>query len=361
MIASRDGVVSKRTRVPLRLPAPAARNAAPPLNSASASRERDFSSVLLTLPPAPMPSRFAALELRPRSRRSISPFVRLWRKNASARRRRRPSAASSSLPPLLPLAHRHWRANFNYTLPIGLCMRRGAGEGGREARGAWNEESGSMLGQHIKIMASIGADAPYIPIRGKGLRLISIASRYPLSGWRARICTRRARARGRRATFDRYFCVTTSTASTCPAFPFAREGTGSLPPPRAALTFSPPLQSNLPLDSAISWRFRAAPSARERFGFESSAWNHSTSPPVPSRSIKMKGKRMNGKAIRRDELLALVSYGGEWYRFGKLIPSITALRNSARRKDEDSESRKRFMPDSSVSLDKRCRACTGEG
>lgn len=74
-------------------------------------------------------------------------------------------------------------SNFNYTLPIGRTDR---GEGQRgQARGAWNEESGSMLGQHIKIMASIGADAPYIPIRGKGLRLISIASRYPLPGWKA--------------------------------------------------------------------------------------------------------------------------------------------------------------------------------
>lgn len=48
-----------------------------------------------------------------------------------------------------------------------------------------------MLGQHIKIMASIAADAPYIPIRGKGLRLISIASRYPSPGWKA---SERARA-----------------------------------------------------------------------------------------------------------------------------------------------------------------------
>ena len=66
------------------------------------------------------------------------------------------------------------------------------GTGGGKQEGVRNEESGSMLGQHIKIMASIGADAPYIPIRGKGLRLISIASRYPSPGWKARA---RARAR----------------------------------------------------------------------------------------------------------------------------------------------------------------------
>lgn len=59
------------------------------------------------------------------------------------------------------------------------------GSGGKQEGPAWNEESGSMLGQHIKIMASIGADAPYIPIRSKGLRLISIASRYPSPGWKA--------------------------------------------------------------------------------------------------------------------------------------------------------------------------------
>jgi len=134
--------------------------------------------------------------------------------------------------------HEEWRE--------GSARAGGGREGEGQARGAWNEESGSMLGQHIKIMASIGADAPYIPIRGKGLRLISIASRYPSPGWRARICTRRARARARgentrpaAATFDRYFCVTTSAASTCPAFPLARGRTGSLPSPRAALTFSP--------------------------------------------------------------------------------------------------------------------------
>lgn len=118
-------------------------------------------------------------------------------------------------------------SNFNYTLPIGRTDRgegrRGGGRG--QARGAWNEESGSMLGQHIKIMASIGADAPYIPIHGKGLRLISIASRYPSPGWKAsasahiNACTH-ARIRAQReirptVCFDRYFCVVTSTA-TCP-------------------------------------------------------------------------------------------------------------------------------------------------
>lgn len=86
-----------------------------------------------------------------------------------------------------------------------------------------------MLGQHIKIMASIGADAPYIPIRGKGLRLISIASRYPSPGWkaseraRARIHAHarltRAHAYARKENHGsvrsiRYFCVTISTACT---------------------------------------------------------------------------------------------------------------------------------------------------
>jgi len=85
--------------------------------------------------------------------------------------------------------HEEWRE--------GSARAGGGREGEGQARGAWNEESGSMLGQHIKIMASIGADAPYIPIRGKGLRLISIASRYPSPGWRAR-------ARGEYAAGSRY-------------------------------------------------------------------------------------------------------------------------------------------------------------
>lgn len=79
------------------------------------------------------------------------------------------------------LALRHWRATLIIRYRTGGGGMDGGTEGG-EQEGAWNEESGSMLGQHIKIMASIGADAPYIPIRGKGLRLISIASRYPSPG-----------------------------------------------------------------------------------------------------------------------------------------------------------------------------------
>jgi len=136
---------------------------------------------------------------------------------------------SPRFPLLLSLALRHWRAT--------LITDRGEwiGDQGRWVRGAWNEESGSMLGQHIKIMASIGADAPYIPIRGKGLRLISIASRYPSSGWkacaRARARTRAIYARARthtrvrriRLRSIRYFCVTSSAACTHLAFLFEKD------------------------------------------------------------------------------------------------------------------------------------------
>lgn len=115
-----------------------------------------------------------------RFRISTSPTSRVSRSAMFISRKNFSIAEKSPrFPLLLSLALRHWRAT--------LITDRGEwmGDQGRWVRGAWNEESGSMLGQHIKIMASIGADAPYIPIRGKGLRLISIASRYPSPGWKA--------------------------------------------------------------------------------------------------------------------------------------------------------------------------------
>lgn len=150
-------------------------------------------------------------------------------------------------PPLLSLALRHWRA----TLIIRYRSAKRTGGAGRKQEGARNEESGSMLGQHIKIMASIGADAPYIPIRGKGLRLISIASRYPSPGWKTRAytCTHaltHASARMRntvdRVRSIRYFYITSTTSLSVPRFRlFEKERADSYSPFRCAtLTFPPP-------------------------------------------------------------------------------------------------------------------------
>lgn len=173
--------------------------------------------------------------------------------------RSRETVASPRLPPLLSLALRHWRATLIIRYrSVGRIEERWAAGGGRrrgQARGAWNEESGSMLGQHIKIMASIGADAPYIPIRGKGLRLISIASRYPSPGWKARARTHartHTRVDGKRPTVCSIGIFAFLQRLPVPCFRPLRErkraAVSSHPIllPSSALTF-PPIELFLPL------------------------------------------------------------------------------------------------------------------
>jgi len=146
-----------------------------------------------------------------------------------------PSAPSSRAPPLA--------SNFNYTLPIGLCMRRGA-----RGRGRWGEGRGEASKRGLERREWLDARPTYQdngfhrsrcsvytnPWQGVALDFHCIAlSLAGVESAHTYTPSARARARarricGRRPTFDRYFCVTTSTASTCPAFPLARERTGSL-------------------------------------------------------------------------------------------------------------------------------------
>lgn len=161
----------------------------------------------------------SGFEFRPRPRRGrVDQFRLPCEKIFSTAEERNGGESSSPSAPFSrssPLA-----SNFNYTLPIGRTDR-GEGQRGRASkRGLERREWLDARPTYQDNGFHIGADAPYIPIRSKGLRLISIASRYPSPGWKASASahTTHARIYARRGytadgMFDRYFYVATSAAT----------------------------------------------------------------------------------------------------------------------------------------------------
>lgn len=147
-------------------------------------------------------------------------------------------------------------SNFNYTLPIGRTDR-GAGQRGRASkRGLERREWLDARPTYQDNGFHIGADAPYIPIRSKGLRLISIASRYPSPGWKASASAHtnathaRIRVERARPTVCSIAIFTLLQRLLCPTFPPARERTSPcfFPPHFVAPTLTfPPIELFLPL------------------------------------------------------------------------------------------------------------------
>jgi len=129
-----------------------------------------------------------------------------------------PSAPFSRSPPLA--------SNFNYTLPIGR-MNRGERAAGASKRGLKRREwldarpTYQDNGFH-RSRCSVYTN----PWQGVALDFHCIA--LSLTGVESERAHERTYAYARRrntagSMFDRYFCVATSTATTCPAFPPARK------------------------------------------------------------------------------------------------------------------------------------------
>jgi len=136
----------------------------------------------------------SGFEFRPRPRRGRIDQFRLPCEKIFSTAEESNGGESSS--PSAPFSRSSLLAStFNYTLPIGRTDR-GAGQRGRASkRGLERREWLDARPTYQDNGFHIGADAPYIPIRGKGLRLISIASRYPSPGWKASAHTNATHAR----------------------------------------------------------------------------------------------------------------------------------------------------------------------